>query len=84
MCFSEEQLEQLCEYPSELSMLANCPFPLDLGWTDRPQTETEDPDDDVEMETVNIVTKTMRNVGTATGRGLRVGQCHPLLKKHSV
>ncbi|KAG7240164.1 hypothetical protein INR49_027301 [Caranx melampygus] len=76
VCFDEDQLEQVCEYPSETSMLACTPYPHDLG---RPQGEK----DEAEAEGA-IVSKSTSNVGTTTGRGQRVGQCHPLLKKHSV
>lgn len=79
VCFSEERLEQLCEYPSESSMWAGSPYPHDLDWTDPDQ----DLDEEVQMETVSVP-KATRSVGTATGRGLRMGACHPLLKKHSV
>uniref|UniRef100_A0A3B3ZSI9 Phostensin/Taperin PP1-binding domain-containing protein n=1 Tax=Periophthalmus magnuspinnatus TaxID=409849 RepID=A0A3B3ZSI9_9GOBI len=79
VCFSEERLEQLCEYPSETSIWAGSPYPLDLDWTDPDPNQ----DEEIQMETVSIP-KATRSVGTATGRGLRVGQCHPLLKKHSV
>lgn len=79
VCFSEERLEQLCEYPSETSMWAGSPYPHDLDWTDPDQ----DLDEEVQMETVSVP-KATRSVGTATGRGLRMGACHPLLKKHSV
>lgn len=77
MCFDEDQLEQVCEYPSETSMLACTPHPHDLG---RAQGEEEE----AEAEGGAIVAKSTSNVGTTTGRGQRVGQCHPLLKKHSV
>lgn len=79
VCFSEERLEQLCEYPSETSMWAGSPYPHDLDWTDPDM----DLDEEVQMETVSVP-KATRSVGTATGRGLRMGACHPLLKKHSV
>uniref|UniRef100_A0AAV2K0R6 Phostensin/Taperin PP1-binding domain-containing protein n=1 Tax=Knipowitschia caucasica TaxID=637954 RepID=A0AAV2K0R6_KNICA len=72
VCFSEERLEQLCEYPAESSVWPPSPFPLDLDW---------DPDLDLRMDSLP---KTTRSVGTAMTRGLRAGPCHPLLKKHSV
>uniref|UniRef100_A0A3B4V8N8 Phostensin/Taperin PP1-binding domain-containing protein n=1 Tax=Seriola dumerili TaxID=41447 RepID=A0A3B4V8N8_SERDU len=80
VCFDEDQLEQVCEYPSETSMLVCTPYPHDLG---RPQGE-EVQLEEADVEGGAIVSKSTSNVGTATGRGLRVGQCHPLLKKHNV
>ncbi|XP_076611264.1 uncharacterized protein ppp1r18 isoform X1 [Chaetodon auriga] len=80
VCFDEDQLEQVCEYPSETSMLAHSPYPHDL-W--RLQGE-EAQEEEAEVEGGTIMSKSTRNPGTATRRGLRVGQCHPLLKKHSV
>lgn len=78
MCFDEDQLEQVCEYPSETSMLAYTPYPHE-PW--RQQGE-EVQEEEVKVDGGTIVSK--RNVGNAMGRGLRVGQCHPLLKKHNV
>lgn len=83
MCFDEDQLEQVCEYPSEVSMLACTPFPHDQWRTERQQGE-EAQKEEGEVEGGAIVSKSTRNVGITTGRGLRGGQCHPLLKKHSV
>uniref|UniRef100_G3NE66 Phostensin/Taperin PP1-binding domain-containing protein n=1 Tax=Gasterosteus aculeatus TaxID=69293 RepID=G3NE66_GASAC len=39
VCFDEDQLEQVCEYPSEVSMLACTPFPHDQWRTERQQGE---------------------------------------------
>lgn len=83
VCFDEDQLEQVCEYPSETSMLACTPFPHDLWRMERLQGE-EVQEEEAEVEGGAIVSKSTRNVGIATGGGLRVGQCHPLLKKHNV
>ncbi|XP_040045074.2 uncharacterized protein ppp1r18 [Gasterosteus aculeatus] len=83
VCFDEDQLEQVCEYPSEVSMLACTPFPHDQWRTERQQGE-EAQKEEGEVEGGAIVSKSTRNVGITTGRGLRGGQCHPLLKKHSV
>ncbi|XP_045915655.1 uncharacterized protein ppp1r18 isoform X1 [Micropterus dolomieu] len=80
VCFDEDQLEQVCEYPSETSMLAYTPYPHD-PW--RLQGEDVQEDED-EVEGGSVISKSIKNVGITTGRGLRVGQCHPLLKKHSV
>lgn len=82
MCFDEEQLEQVCEYPSETSMLGGNPYPQELGKTERLQREETQEDED-EVEAAAIVSKSTRNVGIPS-RGLRVSQCHPLLKKHNV
>uniref|UniRef100_A0A3Q3ENS3 Phostensin/Taperin PP1-binding domain-containing protein n=1 Tax=Labrus bergylta TaxID=56723 RepID=A0A3Q3ENS3_9LABR len=81
--FDEDQLEQLCEYPSETSMLASTPFPHDLWRTEKPQGE-EVQEEEAEVEGGAMVSKSTRNVGISTGRGLIVGQCHPFLKKHKV
>lgn len=83
MCFDEEQLEQVCEYPSETAMLASTPYPHDMGRTDRLQGE-EVQEEGALVEGGAMLSKSTRNVVIATGRGLRVGQCHPLLKKHNV
>ncbi|XP_037649899.1 uncharacterized protein ppp1r18 [Sebastes umbrosus] len=84
VCFDEDQLEQVCEYPSETSMLACTPYPQDLWRMDRLQGE-ESQEDEAEVDGGAIVSKSTRNMGIhVTGGGLRVGQCHPLLKKHNV
>ncbi|KAM8841208.1 uncharacterized protein ppp1r18 [Spinachia spinachia] len=83
VCFDEDQLERVCEYPSEVSMLASTPFPHDQWRMERQQGE-EVQKEEGDVEGGAIVSKSTRNVGITTGRGLRVGQCHPLLKKHSV
>ena len=74
MCFDEDRLEQVCEYPSESSMMAYSPHPHDL-WKQEGEAESEGgafPPTDP------------KNVGLGLGRGLRVGKCHPLLRKHNV
>ncbi|CAB1417077.1 unnamed protein product [Pleuronectes platessa] len=76
VCFNEDRLEQVCEYPSETSMLACVPHPHDLGRTERLQgDEAQEEEADVDGEM--IVSKSTRNVGTATGRGLRVDESCP-------
>lgn len=65
MCFDEDQLEQVCEYPSETSMMAYSPHPHDL-WKQEGEAEEEG------------------GAFTSKERGLRVGKCHPLLRKHNV
>ncbi|XP_068188464.1 microtubule-associated protein futsch isoform X2 [Antennarius striatus] len=68
VCFHEDQLEQVCEYPSETSMLSHSPYPQDL-WT--PQGD-EGREEHAQEEGGTVVSKKTRNVGTATGRGPRV------------
>lgn len=80
MCFDEDQLEQVCEYPSETSMLAYSPYPHDLWKLQGEEAQEEE----AEVEGGTFMSKSTRNVGIAMGRGLRVGQCHSLLKKHNV
>lgn len=80
VCFDEDQLEQVCEYPSETSMLAYTPSPHE-PWK---QQGEETQEEEAEAEGGAVISKSTRNVGISVGRGLRVGQCHPLLKKHSV
>uniref|UniRef100_A0A3Q3XBG1 Phostensin/Taperin PP1-binding domain-containing protein n=1 Tax=Mola mola TaxID=94237 RepID=A0A3Q3XBG1_MOLML len=80
VCFDEDQLEQVCEYPSETSMLAYSPYPHDpwkLQWEEAHEK-------DAEAESGTITSKSAKNMGTGVGRCLRVGQCHPLLRKHNV
>nr|XP_019957984.1 PREDICTED: phostensin [Paralichthys olivaceus] len=73
VCFNEDRLEQVCEYPSETSLMACVPHPYDLGRTEKLQgDEAQEKEADVDGEA--IVTKSTRNVGTATGRGLRVDE----------
>lgn len=77
MCFDEVQLEQVCEYPSETSMLA-CSSTHDQ-WKLQGDEGQQDEDAAAGGDSNSTV-----NAGNSRGRGLRVGQCHPLLKKHSV
>ncbi|XP_060915361.1 trichohyalin isoform X2 [Labrus mixtus] len=67
--FDEDQLEQLCEYPSETSMLASTP----LWRTEKPQGE-EVQEEEAEVEGGAMVSKSTRNVGISTGRGLIVDE----------
>ncbi|CAN9503747.1 unnamed protein product [Ophioblennius macclurei] len=81
VCFDEDQLEQVCEYPSETFMLAF--GPNELLRMERLQGD-EAQEDDAEAEGGNVVFKGTKSVGIATTPRLRVGQCHPLLKRHKV
>ncbi|CAK6965836.1 uncharacterized protein ppp1r18 isoform X2 [Scomber scombrus] len=70
--FDEDQLEQVCEYPSEISMLALTPYPHDQGRNDRLQGEEAQ-----EEEGGAVLSKSTRNVGITTGRGLKVDESCP-------
>lgn len=78
VCFDEVQLEQVCEYPSETSMLACSSYSHDQ-WKLQEDGVQQD-----EEAVVDGVSNSTLNAGISRGRGLRVGQCHPLLKKHNV
>lgn len=80
MCFDENQLEQVCEYPSETSMLAFSAHPHDL-WKLHGE---EAPEEEDEGEGEAFMSKSTKNMGLGAGRGRRVGQCHPLLRKHKM
>ncbi|KAK2830552.1 hypothetical protein Q5P01_018483 [Channa striata] len=69
VCFDEEQLEQVCEYPSEMSMLASNPYPHDLGKVESRRGEEAQEEDD-EVEAAAIVSKSTKNAGMPS-RGLR-------------
>nr|XP_057903569.1 nipped-B-like protein B isoform X2 [Doryrhamphus excisus] len=67
VCFDEDQLEQVCEYPSETSMWAS-------GTSEVPQgDETQEAEADGGV----IVSKSSRNLSTAIGHGLRVDESCP-------
>lgn len=71
VCFDEDQLEQVCEYPSETFMLTSSPLPYDLE-----KKEKEANKDDGEGEGAALVLKSMKSRGTATGARLKVdGSC---------
>uniref|UniRef100_A0A3Q3AKQ0 Protein phosphatase 1 regulatory subunit 18 n=1 Tax=Kryptolebias marmoratus TaxID=37003 RepID=A0A3Q3AKQ0_KRYMA len=69
VCFDEDQLEQVCEYPSENSMLER---------SERLRGEDEGEGGG------GVLLKSIKSVEITTEQRLRVGQCHPLLRKHSV
>ncbi|XP_034401176.1 uncharacterized protein ppp1r18 isoform X2 [Cyclopterus lumpus] len=75
VCFDEDQLEQVCEYPSETSMLTCTPFPHDLWRMER--LLGEEVQEEAEVEGGAIVSKCPRNVGIVTGGGLRVDESCP-------
>lgn len=75
--FDEVQLEQVCEYPSETSMLACSSYAHDQWKLQGDEVQQ----DEAVMDGVSNSTV---HAGMSRGRGLRVGQCHPLLKKHNV
>lgn len=83
VCFDEEQLEQVCEYPSETSMLAVTMASHDVG-RQRTQQAEEAQQEKANKDGGGSMSKNTRSVGTTTGCGVTVGQCHPLLKKNKV
>ncbi|XP_026202991.1 zinc finger CCCH domain-containing protein 13 isoform X2 [Anabas testudineus] len=76
VCFDEDQLEQVCEYPSETSVLAGTTHPHDPGRIERLQGD-EAPEEEGEEEAGAIVSKSTRSAGM-TSRGLRVNDSCPL------
>lgn len=77
VCFDEVQLEQVCEYPSETSILAGSSYSNDQWKVQGDEVQQ----DELLMDGLSNCTM---NAGVSRGRGLKVGQCHPLLKKHNV
>ncbi|XP_057684604.1 uncharacterized protein ppp1r18 isoform X2 [Corythoichthys intestinalis] len=76
VCFDENQLEQVCEYPSETSMLVSTPFPHDPERTEMPSGE-EPKEEEGEADVGAVMSKSPKNLGTALGRGLRVDESCP-------
>ncbi|KAL2080593.1 hypothetical protein ACEWY4_024386 [Coilia grayii] len=81
VCFDEAQLEQVCEYPSENSLLASFPPSPMLGSNagreeERGRGQKEEEEDEDEEES-----GIYRNLASGRGRVLRVGQCPPHLNK---
>ncbi|XP_041823089.1 uncharacterized protein ppp1r18 isoform X2 [Melanotaenia boesemani] len=76
VCFDEDQLEQVCEYPSETCLLTLSLLPNDLGKTERPQGEDAQ-EDEGEVEAGAFIFKSTRNMGIATGPRLRVDESCP-------
>ncbi|XP_041758898.2 uncharacterized protein LOC121586346 [Coregonus clupeaformis] len=75
VCFDETQLEQVCEYPSETSMLASTPYPLPGQEEGREEEVQEEEEEEEEEERGVLVSRSSRNVGAAAG--LRVDEsCH--------
>ncbi|PWA15085.1 hypothetical protein CCH79_00008642, partial [Gambusia affinis] len=73
VCFDEDQLEQVCEYPSETFMLTLSPLPYDLE-----KKEKEAHKDDAEGEGGGgVVLKSTKSTVTATGPRLRVDESCP-------
>lgn len=82
VCFDEEQLEQVCEYPSENSMQACNPYTHDLGRMEKLQGEEATEEGEVVKR--SVLHKGVIATETAKGPRIKVGQCHPLLRKHKV
>nr|XP_008289779.1 PREDICTED: phostensin [Stegastes partitus] len=79
VCFDEDQLEQVCEYPSETFLLTFSPFPhggAPLGRMERLQGE-EAQEEEGEVEAGPVVLKSTRSTGITTGPRLRVDESCP-------
>ncbi|XP_036001239.1 uncharacterized protein ppp1r18 isoform X1 [Fundulus heteroclitus] len=76
VCFDEDQLEQVCEYPSETFMLTLSPLPYDLEKKEKLHG-VEVHKDDGEGEGGAVVFKSMKSTGTAKGPRLRVDESCP-------
>ncbi|XP_029976322.1 uncharacterized protein ppp1r18 isoform X2 [Salarias fasciatus] len=76
VCFDEDQLEQVCEYPSETFMLAFSSHPQEQLRMERLQG-SEAPEDEAEAEGATVVFKGPKSVGIATAPRLRVDESCP-------
>ncbi|XP_061682191.1 uncharacterized protein ppp1r18 [Syngnathoides biaculeatus] len=76
VCFDENQLEQVCEYPSETFILMSTPYPHDPGSVEMP-AEEQMQEEEGEADGGAVMSKSPRNLGTALGRGLRVDESCP-------
>ncbi|XP_054874053.1 trichohyalin isoform X2 [Amphiprion ocellaris] len=76
VCFDEDQLEQVCEYPSETFMLTFTSFPHELGRMERLQGEDVQ-EEEGEVEAGPVVLKSTRSTGITTGPRLRVDESCP-------
>ncbi|XP_054879665.1 histone H3.v1-like [Poeciliopsis prolifica] len=73
VCFDEDQLEQVCEYPSETFMLTLSPLPYDL---EKKEKEAHKGDGEGEGGG-GVVLKSTKSTGTATAPRLRVDESCP-------
>ncbi|XP_072226492.1 uncharacterized protein ppp1r18 isoform X2 [Leuresthes tenuis] len=76
VCFDEDQLEQVCEYPSETFMLTLSPLSHELGRLERPQGEGAQ-EEEGEVEGGAVVFKSTRSMGITTGPRIRVDESCP-------
>ncbi|XP_055368678.1 trichohyalin isoform X2 [Betta splendens] len=78
VCFDDEQLEQVCEYPSETSMLGCSPYPPDPARAERPQGgDAQEEEGEAEAEAAAVMSKSSRSAGMSS-RGLRVNHSCPI------
>ncbi|KAF7664090.1 hypothetical protein LDENG_00190740 [Lucifuga dentata] len=82
VCFDEVQLEHVCEYPSETSMLACTSCPHDLRRDERPQGE-EELEEEMLEEQAAIMSTISKNVEITTGQFLRVDLSQHCLSKEN-
>ncbi|MEQ2244081.1 hypothetical protein ILYODFUR_013441 [Ilyodon furcidens] len=76
VCFDEDQLEQVCEYPSETFMRTLSPLPYDLESKEKLHGE-EAHKDDGEGDGEAVVFKCRKTTETATGLRVRVDESCP-------
>ncbi|KAG7457541.1 hypothetical protein MATL_G00228330 [Megalops atlanticus] len=75
VCFDEAQLERVCEYPSESSLLASLPCPSQSGPDgEREEREGEEEDEDEEEERGVFLSEGSRILGSKSGRMLKVDE----------
>ncbi|KAM4539020.1 uncharacterized protein ppp1r18 isoform 2-T2 [Odontesthes bonariensis] len=78
VCFNEDQLEQVCEYPSETFMLTLSPLSHELGMPERQQgEEAQEEEEEGEVEGGAVLFKSMRSMGITKGPRLRVDESCP-------
>ncbi|KAM9737915.1 uncharacterized protein ppp1r18 [Menidia menidia] len=71
VCFDDDQLEQVCEYPSETCMLTLSPMSPEMGILEGLQGE-EAKEEEGEVEEVTVMVKSTRSMGISTSPRLRM------------
>ncbi|KAI1902453.1 hypothetical protein AGOR_G00044930 [Albula goreensis] len=74
VCFDEVQLEQVCEYPSESSMLACFPCSTPLSSERERDEREEDDEEEEEEEKATFMSGGSKKAGPKAGRALKVDE----------